>query len=231
MNTGMLVHVPVVHDRRGDAVGLGDRVVGLDVDHGVHGLRRHRGDHVVHVHAHFLVVAFFRPALRRDGVDEDVADRGAGLVGDLAALELRHGLADVQLLARHDPRGLADLLDLRDGDELAARVAEDERRAGVGAEVDLAADHLLHGDVARGHGELLGLDAVLLQGARAQQVVGRHAPHVGLVALADGCSARTRGRRNPGQHAGAGCREEPRRFFGGRAIMIAAFSCLLLLSA
>ena len=77
-----LVDVPVVHDGGGEAVGLGDGVVGLDVDHGIHGLGGHGGHHVVHVHAHFLVVALFQAGGRRDLIDEDVADRGTGLVGD-----------------------------------------------------------------------------------------------------------------------------------------------------
>ena len=64
---------------------------------------------------------------------------------------------------------------------------------GVGAEVDLARHHLLHGEVAGGHREFLELDAVLLQRAGLQQIVGRHAPDVGLVALADGHPAPRRG--------------------------------------
>src|SRR6202043_2209707 len=38
--------------------------------------------HVFHVHADFLVIALLQAVLRHDGVDEDVADRRAGLVGD-----------------------------------------------------------------------------------------------------------------------------------------------------
>ena len=68
-----------------DAVGDGDDVVRLDVDHGVDRLGGERGHHVVHVHADFLVIALLQAVLRHDGVDEDVADRRAGLVGDLAA--------------------------------------------------------------------------------------------------------------------------------------------------
>ena len=94
-----------VHDGGGDAVGLGNGVVGLDVDHGVHRLGGHGGDHVVHVHAHLLVVAALQAGRRRDLVDEDVADGGAGLVGDLEALELLDP-REAQLLACHDAHGL-----------------------------------------------------------------------------------------------------------------------------
>ncbi len=194
MNTGILSTLPVVHDGGGEAVGLGDGVVGLDVDHGVDGLGGHGGHHVVHVHAHFLVVALFQAGGRRDLVDEDVADRGAGLVGDLEALELLD-LADAEILARHDARGAADVLDDGDTDEAALVVAEDEGGAGVGAEIHLPRHHLLHGEVAGRHGELLELQPALLQRAGAQQVVGRHAPHVGLVALADGGGLRGGGAR------------------------------------
>ena len=110
-------------DRDGKAVGLGDRVIRLDIDHGVDGLGRHRRHHVVHVHAHFLVVAFLQASFGRDLVDEDVAGRGAGLVGDLQALELLD-LADIEVLARHDARGLADMFDHGDGEQAAFVVAE-----------------------------------------------------------------------------------------------------------
>ena len=69
-------------------VGDRDRVVGLDIDHGVDGLGRHGGDHVVDVHPDFLEVAFAQAEFGSDRVDEHVADRGADLVGDLLALEL-----------------------------------------------------------------------------------------------------------------------------------------------
>ena len=77
-----------IHDGRGDAVVLRDRIVGLDIDHGIDRLGRHGGHHVVHVHADLLIVALPQPVRRPDRVHEHVADRGAGLVGDLAALEL-----------------------------------------------------------------------------------------------------------------------------------------------
>ena len=141
-----------------------------------------RGHHVVHVHADFLVVALVQAGLGGDLVDEDVAGRRAALVGDLQALELLD-LGDAEILARHHARGLADIFDLGDGDQAAFLVADDERRPGIGAHVDLARHHLLHGEVARRHGEFLELDAVLFEQAGVQQVIGRHAPHVGLVAL------------------------------------------------
>ena len=105
---------------------------------------------------------FLRPASGRDDVDEDVADRRAGLVGDLQALELLD-LGDVEVLARDDLRGLADIFDHRDGDEAALVVADDEGLARIGADVDLARHHLLHGEVAGRHREFLELDAALLQ--------------------------------------------------------------------
>ena len=132
---------------------------------------------------------FLRPAFGRDDVDEDVADRGAGLVRDLQALELLD-LGDVEVLARHDLRGLADIFDLGDGDEAALVVADDEGLPGIGAHVHLARHHLLHGEIAGGHRELLELDAALLEQAGLEQIVGRHAPDVGLVALADRSRAR-----------------------------------------
>ena len=69
-------------------------------------------------------------------------------------------------LRDHHRRGLADGFDHRDGDEAALVVADDERLAGVGAEVDLARHHLLHGEVAGRHGEFLELDAALLEQSR-----------------------------------------------------------------
>ena len=77
-----------VHQRGADALGDRDLVVGLDIDHGVHGLGGQRGDHVVDVHADFLEVALLEAGVARDHVHEQVADGGAGLVGDLASLEL-----------------------------------------------------------------------------------------------------------------------------------------------
>ncbi len=137
---------------------------------------------------------FLRPAFGATDVDEDVADRGAGLVGDLQSLELLD-LGDVEVLARHDLRGLADIFDHRDGDEAAFVVSDDERLARIGAQVDLPRHHLLHGEIAGGHGEFLELDAALLQQPRLQQIVGRHSPDVGLIALPDGGRALPRGTR------------------------------------
>ena len=81
-----------------------------------------------------------------------------------------------------------------------------KRGPGIGAHVDLARHHLLHGEVARRHGEFLELDAVLLELAGAQQVIGRHAPHVGLVALPHGLQRRAGAAhaQSGRQHAGAG---------------------------
>ena len=102
-------------------------------------------------------------------------------------LPLRSAIdCDVEVLARHDLRGLADIFDQRDRDEAAFVVTDQERLPGIGAEVDLAAHHLLHGEVAGRHREFLELHAALLERARSHQVVGRHAPDVGLVALTDG---------------------------------------------
>ena len=101
-----------------DAVGRSDRIVGLDIDHGIDRLRRECRHHVVHVHADFLVVALLEAVLRGDGVDEDVADRRAGLVGDLLAAKLLDG-GDAEVLAHHHLGGAADELDLGDGDEPA----------------------------------------------------------------------------------------------------------------
>ncbi len=179
-----LVDARIVHDRDADALGHRDLVVGLDVDHGIHGLGGHGGHHVVHVHAHFLEVALLEPGRRHDHIHKDVADRGAGLVRDLAALEVAD-LAEVEVLARDHLRSLADILDAGDRDQTALVVADDEGLARIGAEVDLPRHHLLHGEVARRHREFLGLDPVLLKEPRLEQVVGRHAPDVGLEPLAD----------------------------------------------
>ena len=81
---------------------------------------------------------------------------------------------------------LPTVLDHGDSDEAALVVPDDEGRAGVGAHVHLARHHLLHGEVAGQHRKFFGLDAVLLESAGLHQVIGRHAPDVGLVALADG---------------------------------------------
>ena len=115
-------------------------------------------------------------------------------------------LGEVEVLAGHDLRGLADIFDLRDRDQAALVVADDEGLPGIGAEVDLPRHHLLHGEVAGGHGEFLELDAVLLEQAGLEQIVGRHAPDVGLVALAHGLEreCRSRAAETCRQHAGAG---------------------------
>ena len=68
-------------------------------------------------------------------------------------------LGEPQVLARHDARGAAHVLDDGDADEAAFVVAEDEGRAGVGAEVHLPRHHLLHREVAGGHTEFLELQA------------------------------------------------------------------------
>jgi hypothetical protein len=78
------------------------------------------------------------------------------------------------------------MLDQRDRHQTALGIADDERLARIGAKIDLAGDHLLHGEIAGRHGELLEGEAVLLQIAGFQQIVGGHAPDVGLVALPDG---------------------------------------------
>ena len=86
----------------------GDLIIRLDVDHGVHRLGGHRGDHVVDVHAHFLEVALLQPGLGRNDVHEDVADRRAALIGDLQPLELLD-LGQIEVLARDHLRGLAHI--------------------------------------------------------------------------------------------------------------------------
>src|SRR5207237_7543105 len=85
-------------------------------------------------------------------------------------------------------------------DEAALVVPQNQRRPGIGAEINLPRDHLLHGEVAGRYAELFELDAALFQETRAQQVIGRHAPQVRLVALTDDglreCAARREGRTN-----------------------------------
>src|SRR5262249_49728207 len=186
----------VIHDGRADALGDRDLVVGLHVDHGVHGLGGHGGDHVVDVHAHLLEVAFLEAGGGRDDVGENIADGGTGLVRDLASLELAD-LAEVEVLARHDLRGSADLFDLGDDDEAALVVADDEGLRGIGAEIHLPRHHLLHGEIAGGHGEFLELEAVLLEQAGFEQIVGRHPPDIGLKALADRLERPRASRREP----------------------------------
>ena len=153
-----------IDDRNPDAVGDGDRIVGLDIDHGVDGLGRHGGDHVVDVHPDLLEVGLADAELRPDRVDEHVADGRADLVGDLLAFEIGDRVK-VQVLAGHDLRGLADIFDQRDGDEAAFVVADQERLPGIGAEIDLAAHHLLHGEIAGRHGELLEFQAAFFERA------------------------------------------------------------------
>ncbi len=58
------------------------------------------------------------------------------------------------------------MLDHRDGDQAALVMAEDEGLRRIGAHVDLTRHHLLHGEIAGGHGEFLELDAALLQQRR-----------------------------------------------------------------
>ena len=111
-------------------------------------------------------------------------------------------LGEVEVLAGHDLRGLADIFDLGDRDEAALVVADDERLRRIGAQVHLPRHHLLHGEIARRHGEFLELDAALLEQTRFEQIVGRHAPDVGLEALAHGLE---RGCRS---HAAEACRHQ-----------------------
>ena len=188
---------------------FGDRdlVVRLDVDHGVHGLGGHRRDHVVDVHAHLLEVALLEAGAGNDHVHEHIADRRAGLVRDLEPLELAD-LGEIEVLAGHDLRGLADIFDLGDRNQAALVVADDERLRGVGAHVHLPRDHLLHGEIARGDGELLELDALLLEQTRLEQIVGRHPPDVGLEALADGFERECRSRAAEARRHQAGARRE-----------------------
>ena len=119
------------------------------------------------------------------GVDEHVADRRADLVGDLLAFEVGDRF-EVQVLAGHDLRGLADIFDQRDRDQAAAVVADQERLSGIGAEVDLAAHHLLHGEIAGRRPRIPGTSRRASRARPIHQVIGRHAPDVGLVALTDG---------------------------------------------
>src|SRR4029077_10010105 len=118
--------------------------------------------HVVDVHAHLLEIALLEARGGCDDINENIADGGAGLVRDLAPLELAD-LADVEVLARHNLRGLAHSFDLGDGDEAALIVTDDEGLSRVSAEIDLPGHHLLHGEIARRHGEFLELDAALLR--------------------------------------------------------------------
>src|SRR5688572_12472286 len=74
-------------------------------------------------------------------------------------------LGDSEVLAGHDLRGLADMFDLGDGDEAALVVADGKGGAGIGAQVHLSRHHLLHGEIAGRHGELLDLDSALLEQA------------------------------------------------------------------
>ena len=115
-------------------------------------------------------------------------------------------LADVEVLAGDDLGGLADIFDHGDRDQPALVVSDGERLARIGAHVDLARHHLLHGEVARRHRELLELDAALFQHARLEQVIGRHPPDIGLVALPDGRERGLRARNSQAcrQRAGAG---------------------------
>jgi hypothetical protein len=83
-------------------------------------------------------------------------------------------LCHIQNLAAHHPDRAAG----------APIVANEERRAGEGAEIDLARHHLLHCQIAGGDGEFFHLDAVLLQVAGMHQIPRRHAPHVAAILLA-----------------------------------------------
>src|SRR5258708_25770201 len=97
---------------------------------------------------------------------------------------------------------LADLFDLGDDDDAALVVADDEGLRGIGAQVHLPRHHLLHGEIAGGHGEFLELEAALLEQTRFEQVIGRHAPDIGLKALPDRLQRPSRPRRQPQrQHA------------------------------
>ncbi len=117
-------------------------------------------------------------------------------------------LGDPEVLTGEHACGLADILDHGDGHQATFLVADREGGAGIGPHVDLAGHHLLHRQVTRRHRKLFELDAMLFQQAGAQQIIGRHAPHVGLVTLAH------RFERQGGphaescrQHPGAGCRQ------------------------
>ena len=144
-----------------------------------------RGHHVVDVHADFLEVALLQAGAGRDESTKMLPIEEPVWLAIFLPLSCCD-LGDVEVLARHDLRGLADCLDLGDGDEAALVMADDEGLPGVGAHVDLTRHHLLHGEIAGRHRELLELDAVLLEQAGLDQVVGRHAPDIGLVALAHG---------------------------------------------
>src|SRR4051812_2363151 len=77
------------------------------------------------------------------------------------------------------------MLDLRDRDEPALVVPEDQRRPRIGAEIDLPRHHLLHGEITGGYPEFLELQPALFEETGAQQIVCRHTPKVTLVALPD----------------------------------------------
>jgi hypothetical protein len=132
-----------------------------------------------------LVIALLEPVLRRDGIDKNIADRGAGLIGDLQPAQIPD-FGDVEVLARGHARRLADMFDQRDRDQPTLGIADDQGLACIGAEIDLARHHLLHGEIARRYRVLFDRQTVLLEITGFHQVVSRHAPDVGLVALADG---------------------------------------------
>src|SRR5262249_2030617 len=70
--------------------------------------------------------------------------------------------------------------------QLALIMSGHERLSGIGSEVHLPRNHLLHGQISRGHGELFELKTALFKRSRTEQVISRHSPDIGLVALADG---------------------------------------------
>ena len=180
---------------------------GSHVDHGVHGLGGHRRDHVVDVHAHFLEVALLEAgagvitSMNTLPTDEPVWFATLSPLSSLTLVRLRSlrvticavlPTYSIWAIATRPPLSWPMMNDC----------------AGVGAHVHLPRDHLLHGEIARRDGELLELDAVLLEQTRLEQIVGRHPPDVGLEALADGVERECRSRAAEARRHQAGARRE-----------------------